>query len=319
MSGTQRREHIQIGRALRLDRRSALELLRDLARDRAALADLRRLWTRESGATTLCFASDEQVLQQIAERVASGALVIARMPPALAKAPPPGEGTVDGAAAAEAAEEAQKEAEKAQEAAQKSWLELTVLSLSSGAPVSGVALLITLGSGSEEEHKTDEKGGVRLDGIAAGPCLVRCKMQDTKPEDALIFMGSAGGSPPPASEGAGGQKQAGTPCIVQVTRHKVKTGDTLESLAKSIGSTWQKLAKFNFGTDDPKKINSFLRVQVGCTKKTADGKNYLFDDSDEPGIILLPGEWKAEGMETGHAYTIEVVPAVEAAAWFFSM
>jgi hypothetical protein len=100
MTEAGKREEIRIGRALRLDRRGALELLRDLARDRAVLADLRRLWARETAATTLCFAPDDQVLAQLADRVASGALVVARVRPPLPKAPPPGAGAVAGEASA---------------------------------------------------------------------------------------------------------------------------------------------------------------------------------------------------------------------------
>lgn len=114
MTEARKREDVQIGRALRLDRGAALALLRDLARDRAVLADLRRLWAKETAATTLCFATDDQVLAQLAGRVASGSLVIARVRAPLPKAPPPGAGGADGAAeAAEAA--AQEEQAQAKE------------------------------------------------------------------------------------------------------------------------------------------------------------------------------------------------------------
>ncbi len=110
MTEARKREDVQIGRALRLDRGGALALLRDLARDRAVLADLRRLWAKETAATTLCFATDDQVLAQLSERVASGSLVIARVRAPLPKAPPPGSGGADGAA--EAAQEEQGQAKE---------------------------------------------------------------------------------------------------------------------------------------------------------------------------------------------------------------
>lgn len=312
-----RDDGMQIGRALRLDRRTALELLRDLARDGAVLSDLRKLWARETGRSALCFAPDHEVLSQLAARVASGALVIARVRPTLPKAPPPGEGAVAGETAVE---EAAAVAEQVAE--EKSWIELTVVRLDTGAKVAGVPLLITPASGSEAEHKTDDQGVVRLDGITKGPCLVRCKLGDVTRPDVLIFMGTGSGGPPPAAGGTGAgksEKKGGTPSIVAIEKHKVKSGETLDGLAKLVESTWQKVAKLNWGTDDPKKINRFLRTVVGCTKKTKDGKSYVFDDSDAPGIILLPTEWKAKDLDTGHAYTIEVVPAVEAKTWVFSM
>jgi hypothetical protein len=317
MSDAGRRESVQIGRVLPLDHRSALDLLRDLARDRAVLADLRRLWARESAATTLCFTNDEQVLSQLAQRVASGSLVVASVRPAPLMAAPPIEDEAAGAAAAAAAEE-----KKQQPAEEKSWIEISVINAGTGAPVSGVSLLITPASGSEAAHKTDDKGKVRLDKITAGPCVVRCAMGDPARADVLVFQGAGSGEPPAPEAGAGGAKQAkqgGAPVILSVELHKVRTGETPESVAKAIGSTWPKIAKFNFGTDDPKKVERLLRSQLGCSQRAPDGKGYVFDDSDDPGILLLPREWKAEGMETGGAYTIEVRTFVDARTWIFSM
>ena len=57
-------------------------------------------------------------------------------------------------------------------------------------------------------------------------------------------------------------------------------GDTLESIAKSAGLTWQKLAKFNWGSDDPKEVNRNLSHYVGCSRKTKDKKNYLVNPSE---------------------------------------
>ena len=67
---------------------------------------------------------------------------------------------------------------------------------------------------------------------------------------------------------------AGETTIVTVERHKVRSGESLDSIAKSAGLTWQDLATFNWGTADPDEINLRLRDDIGCTKKTADGVNY---------------------------------------------
>ena len=100
---------------------------------------------------------------------------------------------------------------------------------------------------------------IREHGIAKGPCVVRCKLGEVARADALIFMGMGSGAPPAANEGAAGgkktqKKKGGPPCIVAVEEHKVRTGETLDGLAKSVGSTWKKVAKFNWGSDEPKKI-----------------------------------------------------------------
>lgn len=75
---------------------------------------------------------------------------------------------------------------------------------------------------------------------------------------------------------------------LKVTSYKVKDGDSLDSIAKAHGTTWQQLGKFNWGTDVPDEINKYLRARVGCTKKTKDGNNYIFTSNDDPGIIYIP-------------------------------
>ncbi len=94
--------------------------------------------------------------------------------------------------------------------------------------------------------------------------------------------------------------------VVLVTRHKVKTGESLDSIAKANGLTWQQLAEFNWGTSVPEEINGFLRIQVGCTRKTADGKNYIFDSSDDPGIVNIPHPWKESGLPVDKTYTVRL-------------
>lgn len=96
--------------------------------------------------------------------------------------------------------------------------------------------------------------------------------------------------------------------IADVTKYKVKNGDTLESLAKSHGMTWKELAKFNFGTSSPDEVNKFLRSQVGCFKKTQDKRNYIFTNDDNPGIIYIPNNKKSRVYATDGSYTLTVEP-----------
>ena len=63
---------------------------------------------------------------------------------------------------------------------------------------------------------------------------------------------------------------ADTVHIAIIRRIRVKTGETLDGIAKEHGMSWQQLAKFNWGTSTPKEIDGFLRSEVGCTKKTKD-------------------------------------------------
>jgi hypothetical protein len=47
---------------------------------------------------------------------------------------------------------------------------------------------------------------------------------------------------------------------------------------------------------------------VGCTKKAADGTNYLFTDFDYPGIVLVPRPWSEGGLRTDRVHQVKVEP-----------
>ena len=98
----------------------------------------------------------------------------------------------------------------------------------------------------------------------------------------------------------------GPAIIASVQEHKVKTGETLAMLASNNGLSWEALARFNWGVSTPAEINEALRDKVGCTKKTQDGKNYLFDDSDDPGIVYIPKPWNESALASGQPHIIRV-------------
>jgi LysM domain-containing protein len=68
--------------------------------------------------------------------------------------------------------------------------------------------------------------------------------------------------------------------------YKVRNGDSLKSIAEALDCTWQELAILNWGTDDPQRINWYLRTTFVC--KNNEGGNYVFSNDDDPGILLLP-------------------------------
>jgi hypothetical protein len=96
--------------------------------------------------------------------------------------------------------------------------------------------------------------------------------------------------------------------IAEIEEHKVKTGESIGSLAQKAGIKWQDLAKFNWNTDDPESINDALRDRVGCTKKTRDRLNYMFDSTDKPGIVYIPTKWEETGLATGKQHVVRVKP-----------
>jgi hypothetical protein len=99
--------------------------------------------------------------------------------------------------------------------------------------------------------------------------------------------------------------------IINAVKYKVQDGDSIESIAKSHNITWQELAKFNWGTEKPSEINVHLRNDIGCTKRTTDGFNYIFTSKDDPGIIYLPEEIPAKSYTTNSEHIITVIPIVK--------
>lgn len=84
--------------------------------------------------------------------------------------------------------------------------------------------------------------------------------------------------------------RAAAPSGVRLPRaHQVQDGESLESVARVAGISWQELARHNFGTAVPAEVNRHLRERVGCTRRTADGRNYVFTSQDRPGILQIPG------------------------------
>jgi hypothetical protein len=94
--------------------------------------------------------------------------------------------------------------------------------------------------------------------------------------------------------------------VLKIKEHKVQDGDTLVSIAQANGLTEQELEKFNWGTDNPNKINDYLRDKVGCKKKTADGYNYIFTSQDYPGIVYIPVKTPATNFSSNNTHTVTV-------------
>ncbi|MDP9042098.1 MAG: LysM peptidoglycan-binding domain-containing protein, partial [Bacteroidota bacterium] len=92
--------------------------------------------------------------------------------------------------------------------------------------------------------------------------------------------------------------------LVKGKEYKVKDGDSILSIAAAAGITWQELARFNWGTEDPDQINIRLRDKVGCRKKTPDGKNFIFTSKDDPGIIHVPENVPPKTFSTSATHTV---------------
>lgn len=82
-------------------------------------------------------------------------------------------------------------------------------------------------------------------------------------------------------------------------RHRVALGENWLSIAHDnlVADAWD-LIHFNFGTEDPRKVNWYLRHYVGCWAAAPDGKNFAFTDHDDPGVVYVPphGYTRATGL-----------------------
>ncbi len=222
---------------------------------------------------------------------------------------------IGGPALSESKEDVAPPKQKKLKKKQKTWVEFKVVWSETGKQVPNVRLRIANPDGIENFHTTNSQGMIRIDGIDPGDCEARSVLNNSLLTNTLNFvkMGESGGSgsgedaeQQPQATQSKTPKRTGVQQIAQIEEHKVKTGESLNSIAKENDLTWQELAKFNWGTDVPKEINDHLRDDVGCTVKTPDGNNYKFDDSDDPGIIYIPNKWEKMGLTTEKTHIIQV-------------
>lgn len=187
------------------------------------------------------------------------------------------------------------------------WIQVRVIDERSGRPVNGVRLRINTPNGSGQYGVTSGRGTIRIDGLPPGICDVTCEI-GSHPKLALTRQFVALGGQPAGNPGKDHDRplEGSALIIATIDEHRVATGESIASLAKEAGLSWQALANFNWDTDQPKKINERLRDFVGCTKKTRDARNYVFDDSDEPGIVCIPRSWELQGLATDKEHVIRV-------------
>ena len=271
--------------------------LEEYADDHMAMTQMRMALAEDTFGMPVSNLDDAEVLDEVAHRVAMGHLWIAEE----LEEPQPAIREPESASSSSAQPPPELPRTK-----KLTWIEFQVVWDASGKPVKNVRLVVRTPDGVENYHDTNGEGKVRIEELEPGSCDVRCDLKGAKLADTLHFvgMGSGGGS----SNGDNGAAQSSTATlrIAQIDAHKVKKGESIKSLASAVGMTWQELSKFNWDTDVPTEINKHLRDDVGCTKKTKDGYNYMFDDSDDPGIMYIPRKWSQTGLATGGTHVIRV-------------
>jgi hypothetical protein len=192
-----------------------------------------------------------------------------------------------------------------------------------GRPVAGAKLTVELAGGSSRSLVSGADGVARLDRVEASSGKVFSLVGGAVLASSLAFV-AVGESPSGRQKGgATGAKRPGTTkkrdaqaggaswSLVKVVEHKVKSGETLQAIARESGLTPAQLAVFNWGVYTAPEIEAALRDQVGCHRKTEDGK-YLFDDADEPGVVYVPGPWESKDLAADKVHTVRVRPILRA-------
>jgi phage baseplate assembly protein gpV len=173
-------------------------------------------------------------------------------------------------------------------------------------PIRGAVLTVRLADGSQTNHTTGGDGSVVISQAPIGSCTPVVDPGQLAFATTLELVDVSLREPSPAVPD-GPPYERGLR-IAEVEHHRVRSGETLAGLAEAAEMTWQELARFNFDTDEPTKINAKLRALVGCRTMTNDGRNYQFSDDDEPGIVYIPKRWQRAPLDTGQTHILYVRP-----------
>lgn len=286
---------------------AALRLLRDLGREPCGRAALRRLYAEMLGRVAICSDDDRLVLERLVRWLVTGQLKVRSVRLEPVDVPAGALLPVSHAEPVAPAEVPPKDT---------TWFELQVLWNATGNPIEGVCFAITPQDGSEDEHTTNKQGLVRIEDIKPGACAVRAAGGETATRLVVVSSGRKASSEKDKKKKPKRRPAAYT--VVEVEEHKVKSGETPAGLAEGIGISLAALARFNWGTDDPGEIADHLRHDVGCTKTGDQVGSWPLDDTDDPGVILLPKPWKGSCPATERT-VLKVDPAPTLGTWMLSI
>jgi hypothetical protein len=184
--------------------------------------------------------------------------------------------------------------------------ELRLLDAVTARPLAEVPLQILTPAGDERLVMTDQAGLVRLCDLDPGSCQVTSLVDQARLATAYAL------APAPLPAAARGRRLEPAPSsspshLVDVVRHRVRSGETPASIARQHDVPWETIALFNWGTADPAVLERHFRQTLGCTRRTPDGRALRFDDGDDPGILLVPRRWEAR-LAVGAAHELWLAP-----------
>jgi hypothetical protein len=172
--------------------------------------------------------------------------------------------------------------------ARKVAFELAIVDSQTGRGIRDLSLSIEPPDGSTRRLTTDSDGVVQIEDLDPGSCLVTSSIADARLATSYAVSGAAA----VPSKGPAPKRRADVAHMVDVARHRVGSGQTPASIEREWGVPWAQIALFNWGTTDPDALEEHYRTTLGCTRRTDDGKRLVFDDGDEPGLLLIPRPWQ---------------------------
>lgn len=188
------------------------------------------------------------------------------------------------------------------------WFEVRVVWDDSDQGLSGVVLVVDAGRGGTTMVETDAEGTARLEYVP-DTCSVRSRVDGLTYHECAAFVGTGAESEAPR---ASTERRRPPRAVAVVERHRVRAGERFSEIASAAGLTWQKLAMFNFGTEDAKALRRYLANEVGCLGGPVKEKDsdYVFTRADEPGVILVPRFLQLNLLATGTHHVLRVMPIV---------
>lgn len=274
------------------DRMAARSFVERVLRAPGGASQLRLLVRDLSPAPFRSSEDDQEIADRVATLLYSGALALIEV-----KRDRLDEAAVEGAKVEPVAPQVVEET---------SWVAFQIKDDESGDPVGNVKVGIKLPKAAKSPRTIPASGSLEFDPCPSGSCELDA---DFAGHDVGTTLEVIGWGEPSLKEGRGvpfPNPRKRPYALARVVAHRVSSHDTLKSIAEAAGLTWEKLAQFNFGTDDPKKVNQALHSQVGCRKKTHDRQNYVFSDHDDPGLVYVPHKIDFRSLRTGQTHTLRV-------------
>ncbi len=160
---------------------------------------------------------------------------------------------------------------------------------------------LTTPDGESKKVTSDGQGMVRAEGVMRGNCTLVAELTEAQVSDScrIVWKGAGVASSKEAKDAV--------KHLVEAAEHQVRDGETLDSVAETVGLGWRSLAKFNFGTDDADKVREELASKVGARGK-GPVERTRFSDADTPGVLFVPRPFElALSTSVKHAVRVSVL------------